>query len=381
MPQRQSYLLAIAAAFALQCAHAQQSAEGESRVTVSPDNSPVNVIFDTDIWSDVDDALALAMLHALEDRGEIKLLAVTISTNDHWCASFVDLVNTFYGHRQIPIGINHQGMDVEVFRKRFPSMTWPVLHYTQYVSQQTRSDGSLVYPQHLSDQSSVKDAVPLLRKTLAAQSDHSVVIIQVGYSTNLARLLLSSSGADSSSNGLDLVARKVRLLSIMAGNFHESTLDGKPVPRGSPEFNMMADTPSAQILFSKWPTPIVVSGFEVGVNLLYPTDSIEHDFRYVEDHPIIDALHSSCEEMRAKGGQPCPRAQPTFDLTSVLYAARPDRSYFSLSQPGRVRVLDNGGSEFDEDRAGRDRYLMLSDSQRARALEAMVLLVSQPPKR
>jgi len=38
------------------------------------------VIFDTDIWSDIDDALALAMLHALHDRHEINLAAVTIST-------------------------------------------------------------------------------------------------------------------------------------------------------------------------------------------------------------------------------------------------------------------------------------------------------------
>lgn len=34
-------------------------------------NAP-NVIFDSDMGSDIDDALALAMLHALEDRGEIK---------------------------------------------------------------------------------------------------------------------------------------------------------------------------------------------------------------------------------------------------------------------------------------------------------------------
>src|SRR3984885_3391067 len=60
--------------------------------------SPINVIFDTDIWSDIDDALALAMLHALQDRHEVTLLAVTISTDDPWCAAYVSLVNTFYGH-------------------------------------------------------------------------------------------------------------------------------------------------------------------------------------------------------------------------------------------------------------------------------------------
>jgi len=68
-------------------------------------NDPPNVIFDTDIWSDIDDALALAMLHALHDRHEINLAAVTISTREKSSATYVDLVNTFYGHPGIPIGL------------------------------------------------------------------------------------------------------------------------------------------------------------------------------------------------------------------------------------------------------------------------------------
>lgn len=85
--------------------------------------SPPNVIFDTDIWSDIDDMLALAMLHTLHDRHEVNLVAVTISTDDPWCASYVDLVNTFYGHPQIPVGIVHNGMTLERFRKEFLSLS------------------------------------------------------------------------------------------------------------------------------------------------------------------------------------------------------------------------------------------------------------------
>src|SRR5580700_7824946 len=66
---------------------------------------PPNVIFDTDMWSDIDDALALAMLHALHERHEINLLAVTVSTDIKWCASYVDLIDTFYGHSQVPVGL------------------------------------------------------------------------------------------------------------------------------------------------------------------------------------------------------------------------------------------------------------------------------------
>ncbi|MEK7753907.1 MAG: nucleoside hydrolase, partial [Acidobacteriota bacterium] len=47
---------------------------------------PVPVIFDTDMGNDIDDALALAVLHALESRGEAKILGVTITKDNRWAA-------------------------------------------------------------------------------------------------------------------------------------------------------------------------------------------------------------------------------------------------------------------------------------------------------
>ena len=43
---------------------------------------PARVIFDTDIGNDIDDGLAMAMLHSFESRGEIRLLAVTITKDN-----------------------------------------------------------------------------------------------------------------------------------------------------------------------------------------------------------------------------------------------------------------------------------------------------------
>ena len=344
-------------------------------------NSAVtNVIFDTDIWSDMDDMLALAMLHALEDRGEIRILAVTISTNDRWCASYVSLVNTFYDHAQIPIGMINEGMDVEYFRKQFPTLAWPVSRYTELLSERRKQDGTSLYAHRLNDGRMTPEAVGLLRETLTAQPDGSVVMIQVGYSTNLARLLRSDPDAISMFNGRELIARKVRFLSIMAGNFGETLFEGKVIPKGSPEFNLEADVTSAQALFANWPTPIVASGFEIGINLLYPPESITRDFRYSEHHPIPDTYRTLCnEELQPTRQGACSRVQGTPDLTAVLYAVRPDRNYFSLSNAGRITVLNDGSSSFEEVVGGRHRHLILHKSQKARALEAMVMLASQPP--
>ena len=50
----------------------------------------------------------------------------------------------------------------------------------------------------------------LLRRVLAAQADGSVAIVQVGFSTNMARLLGSKPDVASPLDGKTLVQRKVR---------------------------------------------------------------------------------------------------------------------------------------------------------------------------
>jgi len=345
-------------------------------------SAPPNVIFDTDMKGDIDDAMALAIMHALHDRGEINLVAVTVSTEDKWSASYVDLVNTFYRHPQIPVGMVRGGIDTEALRKM---CSCAPSNYTELLAGRRKNDGSLVYPHRLVDGTKASEAVSILRKTLAAQPDGSVVIVQVGYSTNLARLLDTGADVSCTLNGRDLIKRKVRLLSVMAGTFAEYRFFGTTLPKGSPEFNLMADVPSAQKLFSQWPTPIVASGAEIGLGMLYPAHSIEHDYGYVENHPIAEAYRTfSLRSTDASGREiisfAWPYDYPTWDLTAALYAARPDRNYFSLSKPGRITVLPDGGSRFDEAEDGTHRYLILDEEQKARTLEAMVMLVSQPPK-
>ena len=74
---------------------------------------PVKLIFDTDMGNDIDDAQALAMIHALQDRGAVELLAVT-STKDHpLSAAYIDALNTFYGRPDIPIGAVKNGVTPE----------------------------------------------------------------------------------------------------------------------------------------------------------------------------------------------------------------------------------------------------------------------------
>ena len=301
----------------------------------------VPVIFDTDMGNDVDDALALAMLHALESRGECRLLGVTVTKDNPWAAVYVDLVNTFYGRGQIPVGmVKGSGVTPESSRM------------IQEPAERRRADGTLVYSRRLASGAEAVEAVALLRRLLAAAQDGSVVIVQVGFSTNLARLL--DAPAD-----LELVKRKVKLLSVMAGNFAQ--------PKA--EFNVQKDTASARKLFELWPGDIVASGFEIGEAMKFPAARIEKDFAWAADHPVVDAYRAYMK---------MPYDRQTWDLTAVLYAVRPGGGYFGLSAPGRITADDAGRTSFRPEAAGKHRYLVLTEAQRARTLECMVGLASQP---
>ncbi len=298
---------------------------------------PVNLIFDTDMGNDIDDALALAVIHALESRGEARLLAVTVTKDNKDAAPYIDLVNHFYHRPNIPIGIVHDGKTP----KDAPMIAVPV--------------ANPAYPRKLKNYKDAPEAVALLEQTLKAQPDNSVTIVQVGFFTNLARLL-DRPGAK------DLIRRKVKLLSLMAGAF----------PKGKKEYNVYIDLPAANKVFAEWPTPIVTSGYEIGDAIRYPAVSIENDFKYVKNHPVAEAYRNYMK---------MPYDRQTWDLTAVLYAVRPNRGYFGLSENGTITADAEGVTTHTPNPAARHQYLTVTPEQRTRVLEALVQLASQPPAR
>lgn len=312
---------------------------------------PLRLIFDTDICGDCDDVLALGMIHAFQSRGACELLAVTVSADHDLAAPLVNALNTFYGRPGVPVGVVGPGGVVE------PSEFLDLV--------KIKDGGRPRYPHAIASGKESQPAVDLLRKTLAAQPDGSVVVVQVGFSTNLARLLDSPPDSSSPLSGTDLVRRKVRLLSLMAGAF-------EPIEGNSRylEYNVVKDITAAQTLADRWPTPRVWSGFEIGIALPYPATSIERDYGYVEHHPVAESYVKR---------NPPPHNRPTWDLTSVLQAIQPDRGYFDLSPPGRVTVESDGFTRFTRSSDGQNRYLILRPDQKGRVTEALVQLSSQPP--
>jgi len=321
-------------------------------VVYSQGPGPVRMIFDTDIGNDVDDALAMAVIHALQNRGECELLAVTVTKDNPYAAPMACLLNTFYGRPNIPIGVVRNGVTPDEGK------------YNRQVVLMKNDRGGEAFPSAIQPGSTVPDAVTVLRKTLAAEADGAVVMVQVGFSTNLARLMESGPDAISPLSGMELIQKKVRLLSIMAGIFKEGYTHV--------EYNIDCDLLSAKKLIADWPTPAVFSGFEIGDMIQYPAINAQSDYNYLKQHPIKEAYRYY------RGLE---NSQPTFDLTSVLYVARPNHGYFDLSESGIVVLDENGRTSFKPDPNGKHRYMKVSATQIAKVQEALTLLCSEPPKR
>lgn len=311
------------------------------------------ILFDTDITGDVDDVLALAMCHSLADRGTCEFIGVTVSKNNPLTGPFVDAINTFYGRPDLPIGVTRD----EKAQHRESK-------YLKLASE---------YPHDLLRNEDAREAVDLTRELLAASPDGSVTIVSVGIASNLAALLDSKADGHSSLDGPALIRKKVKTLSIMAGAFTFANGTNRHL-----EANVINGVDSMRTVAERWPeeVPVLWSGYEIGENLPYPRLSIAQDFNWMEKHPVRESylLHSGPEHDR-----------PCWDESSVLIAAFPERGYFGLSAPGKVEVEEDGFTIFRPQgrngiKSGRDRFLTMTPTQQARALEAIVQLTAQRPR-
>ena len=319
------------------------------------------VIYDTDLGPDIDDALALAMLHAYEKRGLADIGAVTISRNGpgDWGPRYADAMNTYYGRPNIPIG-DYRGTTGKDRNDR----------YSRVVTQSGK------YPHDIHN-SPIPEGYKVMRRVLADAPDKSVVIVQTGFSGNTARLIRSGADEISSKTGLQLIREKVTLLSIMAGN--------RSINR--PEFNIENDLQSALIVFREWPVEMIQSDWNVGGHILYPASSIANDF--ASNHPIRESyvvdtnIYRNWHPPTNVPGLGNTYNMRSWDLTSVMVGVEAPGKYFNLSGPGKVTLNNSGVDRFSASGGGQHRIIQHanqhSNGQRQAIINRMIELVTESP--
>lgn len=299
----------------------------------------VRLILDTDLGPDCDDVGAMALMHCLADSGEVKILATVSSNADERVVPGIEVINGYFNRPDIPVAVT----------KSPTAVSLTSLHQSKWTDALPAR-----YPHPTAKSTDAPDAVRLYRQLLSQQPDQSVVICTIGFFTNLRALLESPSDAYSALTGRELVARKVKRLVAMAGEF----------PAGR-EFNVYCDAEASKVVAEQWPTEIIFSGFEIGDKVFTGRRLVGMP---VENSPVKEAY-----AMSVAGGDDEDRM--SWDQTAVLVAIKGAAPYFDMER-GRFSVTsDEGANGWEADPQGPHARLLFRQTpeQIAEAIEGYMM--------
>ena len=309
---------------------------------------PVRLILDTDIGPDYDDVGAMTIMHALADSGEVKILATVACNKDERVVPCIEVMNTWFGRKGIPVGAPKDYFAPDI-------TTW--LHRTDWPGFLTRH-----FAHATPATSAAPSAVEVYRRVLSRQPDGSVTICTLGFFCNLKALLESGPDEWSNLSGKALVERKVKLLVSMAGGF----------PKGY-EFNVFCDAAAARVVADEWPSPIVFSGFEIGVQIF--TGNAVRD---ADEGSQLSPTRAAYTLALSEDDRPLGR--DSWDQTAMLVAIRGCAPYFTLRH-GRMTVDAKGNNTWRDDPQGQHAYLVLATPVKPLRDAIEHLMLHQPRRR
>ncbi|MBO7067345.1 MAG: nucleoside hydrolase [Bacteroidaceae bacterium] len=226
------------------------------------------IIFDTDIGSSADDLFALEMLYRYEEQGKCRLLGVVVDREGQQNAAFADVMNTYFGHSYTPVGLVREGID--------NPKVW--IDYAHVADMQDDNEQPM-FLHTVTDYNALPDGWQLYRRLLAAQPDHSVSIVSIGFVTCLAQLLQSEGDEYSPLSGVELVRQKVKCIYLQGGVFGEAE---------EPDYNFAQGADFALEFFRLWPKDVdmVFSPMEAGQMVEYTPEQVIGDVSWTDVHPI-----------------------------------------------------------------------------------------------
>ena len=306
-------------------------------------NRAVPVIFDSDMGPDYDDVGAITLLHAFADSGYIKILATVASTRYEGVAAVFNVFNTYFNRPGLIIAVP-KGKALELKDRQ---------HWTDTILAN--------YPHVVKRNDEVPDAVEVYRKLLTTQPDKSVIIITVGFLTNLAGLLQSMPDKYSKLDGKSLVKKKVKQLVCMAGKF----------PAGS-EFNVNQDAVSSQFVFSNWNTPVLFSGVEIGFKIRTGLPLVHNEA--IHGSPVKDVFRI-CIPLSPQDSA----GRMSWDQTAVLVAVKGYKPWYTI-QNGNMTVAVDGSNSWNKESAS---HSYLTEAQSPAIVQRIInsLMMHQPVRK
>ena len=290
------------------------------------------IILDTDIGSSTDDLFAMEMLYRYEEQGRCRLLGVVVDREDEQNAAFTDVMNTYFGHGDVPIGLVREGID--------NPKVW--IDYAP-IADIKDANGQPMFQRSVADYSTLPDGWQLYRRLLASQPDHSVSIVGTGFVTCLAQLLQSEGDEYSPLSGVELVRQKVKCIYLQGGVFGEVE---------ESDYNFVQGGDFTIEFFRLWPTDVdmVFSPMEAGQPLDYKPEQIISDISWTDVHPIKQ-VYMNCI---------CDKGQRMWDVLPTVQAVEGDY-LFTLSERGSLTVTPECATVFTASAARHFRYQIPGD--------------------
>ncbi len=287
------------------------------------------LIYDDDCSQDVDCVNTLPILYALEDRGEINILAMVADSANPLTAPVMKIFANYAVHPQTPIGANQSNDPASALclKNKCNESYWTTGLVQRFDPGDTRAN--------------YLNCVAVYRKALAHQPAHSVAVVVTGFAPCLNQLLASGPDAVSKLSGAKLVKQKVKLLSVMGGRYPQGT-----------EWNFESDAPGFHTLFSQWTKqngypPVYFNGFANGLDVLAGPTAIASPMT----NPTKYGLDLAQTPQR-----------PMWDMLSAMFAVRglayQDVTYFTLSQPGTISIDAQTGADTWSSAADSGHYVI-----------------------
>ena len=147
----------------------------------------------------------------------------------------------------------------------------------------------------------------------------------------------------------------------MAGRFPEGR-----------EFNVFIDSVSSSYVFEQWPTPILLSGFEIGAQIftggkLAQKNSQHNPASWAYKYNLATYVNKPVEN------------RMSWDQTAVLCAIRDPGRYFYVCGPGKIIVNPSGNNSWDPD-SNKEHYFLVHKYPYQNIADTLENLMMYQPK-
>jgi len=298
-------------------------------------NAPLKIIFEADFASDVEDIGNLAMMNQLAKQGNIKILAVICSTHNPYSVPAISVVNHFFGHSNIPIGIlkKEQFTGDSKFRSGYS--------FNKYLAQK--------YTHSIKSIKNIPEASKLIRDILEKPENENIIYISSGNLTNLSLLFQSKADSTQSMKGSDLIRKKIKLLIITNGAY----------PKNDQDYHYITDMDASTLISQNWTGPILYIGHEW--DKLYTTGPgliklCKGNNPVKESYLLWDKNYYKTFEPFYKGNFIHPH--PSRAQIGLYYSLFPEEGAFQMSPIGGNFINQDGANYWIPDNGRKDHYLM-----------------------